>query len=192
MTDNTQREAFLNKAMEYIIASVELGAEAKCLSDLTVLLATMLAIVSAPTRDPMSALLDGLDVATKGLRSHAANELTRFVEECHGCNEATIGERKMIKPNDIDALKMGPIREASPIENGCWSIKVTPPSWSGFKPSSPIVLSGSQYAQYEKWLRGELTMKEALPELPPSTREVLMSGIDDDQWEEVYSEEDYD
>ena len=84
---------------------------------------------------------------------------------------------------------MQPTRSSTRLKSGQWIVKVTPPEWAGFK-SSNIVLSESQYERFCEWLQGGSLLQQALPDLTPAEREVLLTGICSDEWEEHIVPED--
>jgi hypothetical protein len=77
----------------------------------------------------------------------------------------------------------GPTRSARQVQGG-WLITVTPPKWSTFKPTS-IMLNDAQKARYDKWLRTGCMIQDALPDLSPEQREVLISGISPEEWDRI-------
>lgn len=83
-------------------------------------------------------------------------------------------------PGVIDHF-LGPKREAKQLPNGDWEVTVTPPSWSGYS-ATLIKLSPQQYQRYLRWFNGELLIQEAFPEFDAEQREVLLSGIDSEEW----------
>jgi hypothetical protein len=87
-------------------------------------------------------------------------------------------------------MKPGPKRDAIFNEvTGKWDLIISPPSWSKFAPSK-ISLTPDQYERYQTWLdKGEL-IQDALHELSPAEREVLLSGISPEEWTEAFGEDD--
>jgi hypothetical protein len=83
-----------------------------------------------------------------------------------------------------------PTRKARQLENGDWLIKVTPPEWSGFHESASIVLNPDQFHRFKGWLQSGALIQDALPDLSPSQREVLMTGIDDYEWDREFGDDD--
>lgn len=84
----------------------------------------------------------------------------------------------------------GPKRTAVEQKDGYWLVAVTPPVWSGFDSTSTITLSADQYRRYTQWLETGSMIQDALPELSPSQREILLSGIGPAAWDEKFAEED--
>jgi hypothetical protein len=82
-----------------------------------------------------------------------------------------------------------PTRKARRLDNGDWLVKVTPPEWSGFHQSS-IVLDTDQFHRFKAWLESGAPIQDLLPDLSPSEREVLMTGIDSYEWEKEFSNDD--
>lgn len=64
---------------------------------------------------------------------------------------------------------------------GTWTVEVTPPKWSGLTKGASINLTADQYTRYRRWRE---TGAYVLPELSPSQREILMSGMDDETFQE--------
>ena len=94
-----------------------------------------------------------------------------------------------------DRLGWGPKREEIQIPVGSrtdgksWEIRVTPPLIIGDYPTLSVLLTQDQYERYLKWKQGML-MQEALPDLPPHTREVLMTGLGNDDFHNMCMDED--
>tara|TARA_R110001583_G_scaffold86636_4_gene226367 strand:- start:3665 stop:3877 length:213 start_codon:yes stop_codon:yes gene_type:complete len=44
-------------------------------------------------------------------------------------------------------------------------------------------------AQYIKYIRGEGHVQDIMPDLPPEDREFLISGVTQEEWEELYGKE---
>jgi hypothetical protein len=82
-----------------------------------------------------------------------------------------------------------PTRQARQLPSGDWLVKITPPEWSGFHESS-IVLDADQFHRFKQWLDGHALIQEALPDLSPSEREVLMTGIGGYEWDKEFSNDD--
>lgn len=81
-----------------------------------------------------------------------------------------------------DKLGMGPKREVKPQADGSYVIAVTQPMMFFKNPkTTEVKLSAEQYEGYKRWQAGEL-IQDAMPDLGPSQREVLMSGMDDDDF----------
>ena len=77
-----------------------------------------------------------------------------------------------------------PKRETEVLSSGDVIVTVTPPEWSGFKGSS-ITLTAKQYQRYQEWLNSkDVLIQHKLPELTPAQREILMSGISSEEWED--------
>ena len=85
-------------------------------------------------------------------------------------------------------IDIGIKRELHPNEDGTFLLTVSPPSWSGFKPSS-ITLSADQASRFRLWvISGEL-IQDVFPDLPASSREIIMTGIDPIQWDEAFGKD---
>lgn len=91
-------------------------------------------------------------------------------------------------PRPMEILGMGPTREATKVEGG-WVVRVTPPAWSGFGPSS-LKLTDDQYERYVAWREGRIALiQEALPDLSADKREVLLSGIGSMEWDAKFADD---
>lgn len=82
----------------------------------------------------------------------------------------------------------GPKRKATKQEDGTFLVTVTPPSCTGFSPSS-IILTADQYRRYLAWLEGDGLIQTQLPELTAAQREILMSGIGPEEFDEAFKED---
>jgi hypothetical protein len=80
----------------------------------------------------------------------------------------------MSKP--IDLLGMGPARTEEKLPSGNFLVTVTPPAWTGIPRGKSIELSANQYLRYLSWRKTGVLIQNALPELSPSQREILMTG----------------
>lgn len=88
-----------------------------------------------------------------------------------------------------DRMGFGPKRETTPNADGTYTITVTPPAFSGSTTTHNVKLSDDQYPRYVKWLHGEGMIQDLLGDLSPLDRELLMSGLSDDDFE-AFSEDD--
>lgn len=79
-------------------------------------------------------------------------------------------------------------REAVQLFSGAWLITVTPPPASGFGPTN-TVLTPDQYQRYLNWLQHKSLIQDALPDLSKNQREILMTGIDQDQWNDTIKDD---
>jgi hypothetical protein len=87
----------------------------------------------------------------------------------------------------VDALGLGPTRRIEEV-GGLVRVTVTPPAFAGLPPRS-VDLTPDQYAGYRRWLEGTL-IQDALPDLSPAEREILMTGIGDEDFRRIATEED--
>jgi hypothetical protein len=72
-------------------------------------------------------------------------------------------------------------------------VYVKPPKLPGKPlPEVSVHLTRDQFKRYAKWQSGVLMIQEALPELSPSEREKLMSGLGDDDFARMAGGEDDD
>lgn len=91
----------------------------------------------------------------------------------------------------IDRLGFGPKREEKQLEDGRWEIKVTPPSITGFS-SSTVILTRDQFIGYNRWRVEGVLIQDALPDLTPAQREILITGIGPEEWDETFKDDDKD
>lgn len=87
----------------------------------------------------------------------------------------------MVKP--IDALGFGPKREVCEDGEGGYLVMVTPPKMLGL-PTVTVPLTADQYRRYQLW-EGGMLMQNALPDLSPATREMLMTGLSDEDFKKA-------
>jgi hypothetical protein len=90
----------------------------------------------------------------------------------------------MVRP--IDAMGLGPSREAVREPQGRWRVTVRPPAWSRCGDGASLTLTEAQYAQYRQWLDGGALIHEALADLSDGQRELLMTGIDETKFNELF------
>lgn len=88
----------------------------------------------------------------------------------------------------IDALGFGPKYEVSKNESG-YLIKVTPPAFMGGM-TVEVPLTEQQYAGYIAWKDGGKLIQDALPDLSPAQREMLITGLDDEAFKAACGPED--
>lgn len=93
----------------------------------------------------------------------------------------------MKKP--IDMLGFGPTRHVCEDGEGGYIVMVTPPKLLGPKPTMHVNLTADQYRRYQQWEAGEL-MQNALPDLDAATREMLLTGLSNEDFHKAAREED--
>ncbi len=86
-----------------------------------------------------------------------------------------------MKPVDMLSA-FAPTRVEHEMEKGHWRIEVTPPAMFNL-PSQSVVLTPRQYERYKLWRDGTFMIQDALPELNPDEREVLMTGLGDEDFQ---------
>lgn len=84
-----------------------------------------------------------------------------------------------------------PSRRVERTEQG-WRVYVKPPTLVGDYPEVSVLLTNGQYARYLGWRGGGLMIQEALPELSASQREVLMTGLGDEDFHRIIRDPDDD
>jgi hypothetical protein len=80
-------------------------------------------------------------------------------------------------------------REATQLQSGDWLVTVTPPEWTDFPPSS-LTLTPGQFHRFNEWLEGGTLIQNALPDLSPAEREILMTGIGAAEWDREFPDDD--
>jgi hypothetical protein len=65
---------------------------------------------------------------------------------------------------------------------GGYTVYVKPPRIVGEFPEVSVALTKEQYERYLLWRGGPLQIQEALPDLSPSEREMLMTGLGDEDF----------
>jgi len=78
----------------------------------------------------------------------------------------------------IDRLPEWAPRRREEQRDQFWIVYVQPPAMFGL-PEQSIYLSPDQYQRYKLWRDGSLMIQEALPDLSPEQREILLSGLGD-------------
>jgi hypothetical protein len=73
---------------------------------------------------------------------------------------------------------MFPTREEEPHGEN-YLVTITPPAFMGGEPQK-VILTPDQFARYLTWKDRGVLIQNALPDLSPSDREKLMSGLDDE------------
>lgn len=86
----------------------------------------------------------------------------------------------MMKP--IDRLGFGPTRVVCEDGEGGYIVMVTPPKLLGPRPTMHVPLTKDQYQRYLKWAKGPLLIQQALPELDNATREMLLTGLSNEDF----------
>ena len=81
----------------------------------------------------------------------------------------------------IDRLGFGPTRQVCEDGEGGYLVMVTPPKLLGPKPTMTVNLTADQYRRYRLWEAGEL-MQNALPDLDAATREMLLTGLSNEDF----------
>jgi hypothetical protein len=71
------------------------------------------------------------------------------------------------------------------IDGNGYTVYVKPPKIVGEYPEVCVTLTLEQYQRYLLWREGPLLIQDALPELSPSTREMLMTGLCDEDFQKI-------
>jgi hypothetical protein len=72
---------------------------------------------------------------------------------------------------------------------GGYTVYVKPPELVGSFPEVSVFLTKEQYERYLLWREGPLQIQEALPDLSPSEREMLMTGLGDKDFAKMARDE---
>lgn len=91
-----------------------------------------------------------------------------------------------------DKMGLGPKRVVEDLPNGNHKITVTPPSWSTFQGGHSIEMTPEQYQSYLKWRSGTGLIQDHMPWLSDDEREVLMTGIGPEEWDEKFKDDETD
>lgn len=89
----------------------------------------------------------------------------------------------------IDQLGFGPTRNVVEDGEGGFIVMVTPPKLLGSRPTMHVNLTAEQFDRYIKWTQGML-MQDALPDLDAATREMLMTGLSDEDFHKAARSDD--
>jgi hypothetical protein len=90
-------------------------------------------------------------------------------------------------PSMADKLGFGPEREVEQIDDNHYAVTVTPPSYMRLSRQS-VILTADQHHRYQLWRAGA-TIQDVLPDLSAAEREILMSGIGDDDFHKMFPED---
>ena len=80
-------------------------------------------------------------------------------------------------------VKFGPTRRVER-RNGGWRVFVKPPSMVGDLPEQHVDLTSEQFARFIGWHEGGGMIQDLLPDLTASQREILISGLSDEDFEQ--------
>lgn len=97
-------------------------------------------------------------------------------------------------PSLADKLGWGPVRNEEQVGPGRYRVTVKPPlQFIGealdLGPGGTVDMNEHQYQAYKRWLRGEGELWQIVG-LSASQRELLMSGINSQTWDEKFKGED--
>jgi len=94
----------------------------------------------------------------------------------------------MIKP--IDRVPdFAPRRREEKNADGTWTVHVQPPAMFSL-PEQSMRLTADQYQRYRQWRDSGVLIQEALPELSNSQREILLSGLGDEDFHKFAGDDD--
>lgn len=69
-----------------------------------------------------------------------------------------------------------------------YTVVVTPPTITQFGPSS-LTLTEDQFIRFKIWLVNGGLIQEMLPDLNDDEREILLTGIGPEEWDETFGED---
>jgi hypothetical protein len=84
----------------------------------------------------------------------------------------------------IEIPGFSPIRRFEQHDDGSVTIHVQPPPIIGKYPEVSVKLTEDQFERYQWWRRGKL-IQEALPDLSDDDRELLMTGLRNDDFQRI-------
>jgi hypothetical protein len=85
---------------------------------------------------------------------------------------------------------MRPEYSADPLDGGRYRVTVTSPPWANVGDGASVVLTSDQFERFLKWQRHEMLIQDAMHDLSAEDREVLISGIGPNKWDELWGEDD--
>ena len=88
----------------------------------------------------------------------------------------------------VHLLNVGPTYKEKRLEDGTWLITVTPPTFMATK-SQQVHLTVDQYKRFKQWLDGGVVIQNALSDLSPSQREILLTGLGDEDFHRLVADE---
>lgn len=80
-------------------------------------------------------------------------------------------------------------REYRKISPDTYEVIVTPPAFLGCK-SASVILNQEQFERYNTWLSGKTLIQDALKDLSAEEREILITGIDQANWDRMFGSKD--
>lgn len=89
----------------------------------------------------------------------------------------------------VDMLGFGPTRTAVKNPAGGYNVTVTPPEIVQMQ-GHTLHLTDDQYIRYQAWNEGGGLIQDVLPDLTGAQREILMTGMGDDDFQRLKQEGD--
>jgi hypothetical protein len=86
----------------------------------------------------------------------------------------------------MDLEGMSPTRRIEQTDNG-YIVHVRPPDFMGC-PEVSVFLTPDQYKRYVQWRDQDVMIQDALPDLSISEREMLISGLGDEDFHRIVRE----
>ena len=90
--------------------------------------------------------------------------------------------------NVASELGLGPTRILTKLSDGTTRLTVTPPAFLG-RPSTHIVLTEEQVDRYHIWQTTGMLIQEAFPELSLDQREIILTGLGEEDFKEIFKDE---
>ena len=81
----------------------------------------------------------------------------------------------------IEIPGMSPTRRVVPLSSGGFTVFVKPPDFTGC-PEVSVFLSEDQFLRYRQWRNREGLIQDLLADLSASEREMLMTGLGDEDF----------
>lgn len=79
-----------------------------------------------------------------------------------------------------------PLREHKKLADGNYELTVRPPSLMELR-GATLILTPDQFRRYQMWLDKEGLIQELLSDLTPAQREMILTGINEDEWKTMFA-----
>lgn len=84
----------------------------------------------------------------------------------------------------IERLGLGPQYEFTNMPDG-YQVKVTPHPLMSKRAAVIVNLTDDQFERFLQWRNQNFLIQDALPDLSPAVREMLMTGLDDEAFKKA-------
>jgi len=81
-----------------------------------------------------------------------------------------------------------PTRREEDNGDGSWTVFIRPPAMFDL-PEQSLRLTIDQYQRYLLWRKGNILIQEALPDLSPIEREILLTGLSNEDFHKFAGDE---